>query len=75
MSVKDKARDSLVHPIEQRVGTIVHVSCRDRNRLGLQAALMGAAAGATVAGAVTGVVVFRLLRGGGKDDSDGRGSD
>ena len=29
---------------EQRVGTIVHVSCRDRNRLALQSQVVGAAA-------------------------------
>src|SRR5919197_1739281 len=29
---------------EQKVGTIVHVSCRDRNRLALQSQVVGAAA-------------------------------
>src|SRR6201990_3735270 len=29
---------------EQRVGTIVHVSCRDRNRLALQSQVVGSAA-------------------------------
>jgi hypothetical protein len=62
VSVKDRARDSLVRPIAQRLR-------------GERPGPMGAAAGATVAGAVTGVVVFRLLRGGGKDDSDGGESD
>jgi hypothetical protein len=62
VSVKDKARDSLVRPVAQRLR-------------GERPGPMGAAAGATVAAAVTGVVVFRLLRGGGEDDSDGRGSD
>jgi hypothetical protein len=59
VSVKDRARDSVVRPVAQRLH-------------GDRPGPMTAAAGATVAGAVTGVVVFRLLRGGGEDDGDAR---
>jgi hypothetical protein len=49
MNVKDKARDAVVRPVAQRVG-------------GERPGPVRAAAGATVAGTVTGVVVYRLLR-------------
>jgi hypothetical protein len=54
MSVRDKARDAVVRPVTQRLQ-------------GERPGPIGAAAGATVAGAVTGLAVFRLLRGGGED--------
>ena len=58
MTVKDKAREAVVDPVAQRLH-------------GERPGPVAAAAGATVAGALTGVVVFRLLRSGG-DDSDGK---
>ena len=57
MSVKDKARDAVVGPVTERLQ-------------GERPGPVGAAAGATVAGAVTGIFVFRLLRGGGEDSND-----
>jgi hypothetical protein len=57
VTVKDKARASVVRPVVQRIH-------------GERPGVVGAAAGAAVAGAVTGVVVFRLLRGGGDDGDD-----
>jgi hypothetical protein len=57
LSVKEKARDAVVRPVAQRVH-------------GDRPGPVGAAAGATVAGAVTGIVVFRLLRGGGEADNN-----
>ena len=54
MSVQDKARDAVIRPVAQRLQ-------------GERPGPVGAAAGATVAGAVTGILVFRLLRGGGED--------
>jgi hypothetical protein len=59
VSVKDKARDAVARPVAQRLH-------------GERPGPVGAAAGATVAGAVTGVAVFRLLRGreNGKRDQD-----
>jgi hypothetical protein len=60
VSVKDKARDTVVKPVAQRLH-------------GDRPGPVASAAGATVAGALTGVVVFRLLRGGGEDSDDGRG--
>ena len=57
MSVKEKARDAVVRPVAQRMH-------------GDRPGPVGAAAGATVAGAVTGIVVFRLLRGGGEADNN-----
>ena len=59
MSVKEKARDTVVRPVAQRMQ-------------GDRPGPVGAAAAATVAGAVTGIVVFRLLRGGHQDDGDGK---
>jgi hypothetical protein len=56
VTVKDKAREAVVDPVAQRLH-------------GERPGPVAAAAGATVAGALTGVVVFRLLRGG--EDSDG----
>ena len=56
MSVKDKAREAVVNPVAQRIH-------------GERPGPVASAAGAMVAGALTGVVVFRLLRGGG-DDKD-----
>jgi len=60
VSVKGKARDAVVSPVAQRLH-------------GERPGPVGAAAGATVAGAVTGLVVFRFLRGGG--DGDARDND
>jgi hypothetical protein len=59
VSAKDKARDAVARPVAQRLH-------------GERPGPVGAAAGATVAGAVTGVAVFRLLRGreNGKRDQD-----
>jgi hypothetical protein len=59
VSVKDKARDAVARPVAQRLH-------------GERPGPVGAAAGATVAGAVAGVAVFRLLRGreNGKRDQD-----
>jgi hypothetical protein len=59
VSAKDKARDAVARPVAQRLH-------------GERPGPVGAAAGATVAGAVTGVAVFRLLRGreNGKQDQD-----
>jgi hypothetical protein len=54
VSLKEKARDAVVRPVAQRFQ-------------GDRPGPLGAAAGATVAGAVTGLVVFRLLRAGGED--------
>jgi hypothetical protein len=51
VSVKDKARDTVVRPVAQRLH-------------GERPGAVGAAAGATVAGTVTGIVIYRLLRGG-----------
>jgi hypothetical protein len=59
MTLKDKGRDAVVNPVAQRLH-------------GERPGPVAAAAGATVAGALTGVVVFRLLRGGG-EDSNGKG--
>jgi hypothetical protein len=59
MSVKDKARDAVIGPVAERLQ-------------GDRPGPVGAAAGATVAGAVTGLFVFRLLRGGGEDADDGQ---
>jgi hypothetical protein len=59
VTVKDKAREAVVNPVAQRLH-------------GERPGPVGAAAGATVAGAVTGIVVFRLLRGGGEDSNDGQ---
>jgi hypothetical protein len=57
MSVGEKARDAVVRPVVQRLH-------------GDRPGPLGAAAGATVAGAVTGLVVFRALRGHGEDGKE-----
>ena len=57
MSVKDKARDAVVKPVAQRVQ-------------GERPGPVQAAAGATVAGTLTGVVVYRLLRHGANGNRD-----
>jgi hypothetical protein len=59
MSVKDKARDTVIKPVAQRMQ-------------GDRPGPVASAAGATVAGALTGIVVFRLLRGGSEDSNDGQ---
>jgi hypothetical protein len=60
VTVKDKAREALVNPVAQRLH-------------GERPGPVTAAAGATVAGALTGVVVFRLLRSGGEDSHGDKG--
>ena len=55
MSAKEKARDAVVRPVAQRLQ-------------GTRPGPVGAAAGATIAGATAGLVVYRLLRGGGDED-------
>lgn len=55
MGVKDKARGALGGAVGQRLG-------------GERPGVFRAATGAVVAGGVTGVVVFRLLRRGGDED-------
>jgi hypothetical protein len=55
MSVKDTARGALGGAVAQRLG-------------GERPGVVRAAAGAMVAGGVTGVVVFRLLRRSGDED-------
>ena len=52
MSARERARDAVVRPVAQRLQ-------------GERPGPLGAVAGATVAGAVTGLVVFRVLRGSG----------
>jgi hypothetical protein len=57
VTIKDKARGAVVNPVAQRLH-------------GERPGPVASAAGATVAGAVTGAVVFRLLRGAGQRKSD-----
>jgi hypothetical protein len=54
VNAKEKARDAVVRPVAQRLQ-------------GTRPGPVGAAAGATIAGATTGLVVYRLLRGGDED--------
>jgi hypothetical protein len=55
VSVRDKARETVIAPVAQRLR-------------GERPGAVASAAGATVAGALTGIVVFRLLRSASEDD-------